>query len=69
MHKTPKGMNQRKEENVGFVSNFTSVCVSYFNFCLALSKEHSFLFISMEVFCISHRRLILITISRTLPGS
>ena len=28
---------QYKEENVGFVSNLTSVCVSYFNFFLALN--------------------------------
>ena len=34
-------LNQLKEENLGFVSN-TSVWVSYFDFFLALSKEHSF---------------------------
>ena len=32
------GLDQHKEENVGLVSNLTSVCVSYFNFFLALSK-------------------------------
>ena len=35
------GLNQNKEENVRVVSNLTSVCVSYFDFFLALTKEHS----------------------------
>ena len=47
------GLNQHKEEIVGFVSNLTSICVSYLNFFLALSNGHSFLFFCMKVFCTS----------------
>ena len=61
------GLNQHKEENVGFDSNLTSVCVSYFNFFLVLSKERSFLFFFVKVFCTSPRRLVMITIFLTLP--
>ena len=61
------GLNQHKEENVGFVNNLTSVCVSYFNFFLALSKERSFLFFCMKVFCTSSRSLVTTTILLTLP--
>ena len=60
-------LNQHKEENVGFVSNLMSDCVSYFYFFLALSKEYSFLFFCMKVFCTSPRRLVMITIFLTLP--
>ena len=60
------GLNQHKEVNMGFVSNLTSVCVSYFDFVLALSKELSFLFFCMKVFCRSPRRLVMITILLTL---
>ena len=61
------GFNQHKEENVGFVSNLTYVCVSYFDFFLALSKELPFLFFCMKVFCTSPRRLVMIIIFLTLP--
>ena len=44
-----------------------SVCVSYFNFILVLSKEDSFLFFCMIVFCTSPRKLVMITIFLTLP--
>ena len=59
------GLNQHKEEIVGFVSNLTSVCVSYFNFFLALSKEQSFLSFCTKVFCTSPQRLVKITITDT----
>ena len=60
------GLNQHKEENVGFVSNLTSVCVSYnlIYFWLYLKNIYS---CSSEVFCISPRRLVVITIFLTLP--
>ena len=61
------GLNQHKDENVGFVSNLTSVCASYFNFFLALSKENSFLFFLEKRFCTSPHRLVVITIFLTLP--
>ena len=61
------GLNQHKEENVGFVSNLKSVCVSYFIFVLALSKEHSFSFFCRKVFCTSPHRLVTITIFLALP--
>ena len=61
------GLTQHKEEIVGFVSNLTSVCISYFNFFLALPKEHSFLCFCVKVFCISPRRLVMTTIFLTLP--
>ena len=62
------GLNQHKEENVGVVSNLTYVCVSYFYFFSALSKELPFLFFCMKVFCTSPRRLIMRTIFMTLPS-
>ena len=61
------GLNQHKEENVGFANNLTSVCISYFIFFLALPKEHSFLCFCVKVFCTSPCRLIMITIFLTLP--
>ena len=61
------GLNQHKEENVGFVSNLTPVCVSYFDFFSALSKEHSFVFFCIKVFCSSPRRLVMISTFLTLP--
>ena len=63
-------MNQSAQRrNVGFVSNLTYVCFSYFNFYLALSKEHSLLFFFMIVlvFCTNPRRLVMLTIGLTLP--
>ena len=60
------GLNPHKEENVGFVSNLTSDCVSYFNFFLALSKEHLFLFFCIKVFCTSPHRLVMTPIFLTL---
>ena len=65
------GLNQHIEESMGFVSNLMSVCVSCFIFFLffflALSKEHSFLFFCVKVFCTSPRRLVMVTIFLTLP--
>ena len=55
-------LNQRKEENVGFASNLTFVCVSYLNFLLALSKEHSFMSFCMKVLCTSPLTLVKINI-------
>ena len=50
------GSNKEKEENLGFATNNVCLRFFYFNFCLAISKEHLFLFFCMKYFCMSLRR-------------